>query len=365
MKQQMSKEEWAEQSKARVDAALETLTSAIEHIVTGDDWRTYLDFQVKFHSYSPNNIMLLSVQHAERFRAGLTPNPTPSYMAGFSTWRQLGRTVDKGQKGYAVLAPILKKSRLATAPDGETRYLSRGEQPKPDETEKARSGLVGFKVEYVFEASQTSGATPLPEPPRPQLLHGEAPEGLGHAVMELIECVGYTVSTVPDAAAIQGANGQTTWSAKSVVVRADMDDAAITKTLIHEAAHVLLHAEGAGFLITRSQMEIEAESVAYVVSAAHGMPSDEYSFPYVASWAASANPEKSIRMVRDAQSRISSAAKLILAASPAPHEQGGRLPAAAIQAAQVERSRMAVTAAPAPLPSDAVQIIPVGMGVSI
>jgi len=165
------------------------------------------------------------------------------------------------------------------------------------------------------------------------------------------------VSTVPDAAAIQGANGQTTWGDKSVVLRADTTDAAMTKTLIHEAAHVLLHAEGAGSLITRPQMEIEAESVAYVVAQAHGMASDGYSFPYVASWARSADPAQSIRMVRDAQSRISTAAKLILAASPAPHEGGGRLPAAAIQAAQAERSQPA-------LPSDAIQFIPVGMGVA-
>ena len=31
--------------------------------------------------------------------------------------------------------------------------------------------------------------------------------------------------------------------------------------------------------------EVEAESVAYVVASVHGMPTDEYSFPYVAGWA--------------------------------------------------------------------------------
>ena len=39
--------------------------------------------------------------------------------------------------------------------------------------------------------------------------------------------------------------------------------------------------------------EVEAESVAFVVAAAHGMPTDEYTFPYVAGWAASsANPAR-------------------------------------------------------------------------
>jgi len=364
-KQRMSKEEWAEQSKARLAAAQETLEAEVAKLVTGDDWMRYLDFQSKLHNYSPNNIMLLAAQHAERYQAGLSPEPTPSFMAGFGTWRQLGRQVNKGEHGYAVLAPVTYMHREARDGTGESRRLAKGEEPKPGETEQKSSALHGFKIEHVFEAGQTSGA-PLPEVPHPKLLEGEAPEGLGLAVMELIESAGYSVDTVPDAAAIRGANGQTNWGARSVVVRSDMTDAAMVKTLLHECGHVLLHADGAGALITRGQKEVEAESVAYVVAAAHGMGSDGYSFPYLAHWAAADDPEQSIRHVRQAQSRVSTAAKLIIAASPAPHEQGGRLPAAAIQAAQAERAAEAErTVEPAPLPSDAIQVIPVGMGMSV
>ncbi|MHB8220769.1 MAG: ArdC-like ssDNA-binding domain-containing protein [Acidimicrobiales bacterium] len=363
-KQQMSKQEWAAQSKARLEAAQATLEAAVAKLVTGDDWRQYLDFSAKLHNYSPNNAALLAAQHAERYAQGLTPEPTPSFMAGFGTWQQLGRRVNKGEHGYAVLAPVTYMHREARDASGESRRLAKGEQLQPGETEQRPSALHGFRVEFVFEASQTSGA-PLPEVPHPKLLVGEAPEGLGVAVMELIESAGYTVDTVPDAASIQGANGQTNWGARSVVLRSDMTDAAMVKTLLHECGHVLLHADGAGAHITRGQKEVEAESVAYVVAAAHGMGTDGYSFPYVAHWAATDDPEQSIRRVRQAQSRVSTAAKLIIAASPAPHEQGGRLPAAAIQAAQAERAARAQrTAEPAPLPSDAIQVIPVGMGMS-
>jgi len=364
-KQRISKEEWAAQSKARLEAAQQMLEAEVAKMVTGDDWKQFLDFQAKLHQYSPNNIMLLAAQHAERYQKGLTPESTPSFMAGFGTWLQLGRRVNKGEHGYAVLAPVTYAHREARDGTGESRRLAKGEEPKPDETELKSRALRGFKIEHVFEASQTSGA-PLPEVPHPQLLQGEAPEGLGEAVMELIESAGYTVDTVPDAEAIQGANGRTNWGAKSVVVRADMDDAAMVKTLIHEAAHVLLHGEETvGASLRRGQKEVEAESVAYVVASAHGMGTDGYSFPYVAHWAAADDPEQSIRHVRQAQSRVATAAKLIIAASPAPHEQGGRLPASAIQAAQAERAARAErTAEPAPLPSDAIQVIPVDMGMS-
>ena len=71
----------------------------------------------------------------------------------------------------------------------------------------------GFTVATVFDASQTSGKA-LPDAPRPRLLEGEAPAGLGAAVMELIETNGFRVDTVADAAHLQGANGRTDWAAQ-------------------------------------------------------------------------------------------------------------------------------------------------------
>ena len=66
----------------------------------------------------------------------------------------------------------------------------------------------------------------------------------------------------------------------------DSRDAAVVKTLIHEAAHILLHEPPlAGSELPRHVKEVEAESVAYVVASVHGMPADNYSFPYVARWA--------------------------------------------------------------------------------
>ena len=59
----------------------------------------------------------------------------------------------------------------------------------------------------------------------------------------------------------------------------------MVKTLIHEAAHVLLHQTPPAPHLPRAMKEVEAESVAYVVASVHGMATDDYSFPYVAGWA--------------------------------------------------------------------------------
>jgi len=106
------------------------------------------------------------------------------------------------------------------------------------------------------------------------------------------------------------------------LVRADMDDAAMVKTLIHEAAHVLLHQNLPGRDLPRPLKEVEAESVAYVVASVHGMPSDDYSFPYVAGWAG----EESDKAIRETQARVNSAARAIIAESPAEHTAGSKPP---------------------------------------
>lgn len=71
------------------------------------------------------------------------------------------------------------------------------------------------------------------------MLEGVAPAGLAEATIALIEARKLRVVLAGSAAELGGANGVTDWSVG--LVRADMDEAARCKTLLHEAAHVLLH----------------------------------------------------------------------------------------------------------------------------
>jgi hypothetical protein len=317
----LTRVEYQERAAAKVAAAQEVLAAEVASLVTGSDWQQFLDFQANLYDYSANNVMLIFAQHAKAFEEGRVPEPCPTYIAGFNTWRALDRQVDRGQHGFAILAPMRSNRREAKDTDGNLRALGRGDTPEVGETETRTPVLRGFTVETVFDASQTSGKA-LPAAPRPRLLSGEAPRGLGSAVMGLIEGNGFSVDTVENAGHLQGANGQTDWGAKSVVVRADMDDAAMVKTLIHEAAHVLLHQNPPARYLARALKEVEAESVAYVVASVHGMPTDEYSFPYVAGWAG-ADTDKAIRST---QARVNQAARAIIAISPAEHVVGSKPP---------------------------------------
>lgn len=336
-RERLSKQEWTERTAAKVAQAQETLATEVMALQSGDDWRRYLAFQSRLHTYSPNNVMLIIAQHVLAYREGQVSAPEPTYVAGFNTWRALGRTVDKGQHGYAVLAPCRYERQIAVDSDGNARRLAGGEAPAEGERLERRNLLAGFRIEYVFDVSQTSGAE-VPEPVHPKLLEGHAPQGLGSSVLAVIEDAGYRVDTVASAAAIGGANGQTDWGQKIVLVRSDMDEAAMAKTLIHEAAHVLLHTNPPGMYLPRPLKEVEAESVAYVVASAHGMATGDYSFPYVASWAG----ENGAKAVQATQVRVAKAARQIIESSSAPHSGGGRVPGveAAISAAQARRAEL-------------------------
>jgi N-terminal domain of anti-restriction factor ArdC len=345
LRPELSKQEWAEHVAAKVAEAQETLAAELKALQSGEDWKRYLGFQASLHSYSAGNAMLIFRQHAIAHAEGRVISPEPTYVAGFNTWRALGRSVDKGQHGYAVLAPCRYDRQVAVDADGKARRLGTGEAPATGETVERDRVLGGFRVEHVFDVSQTSGAE-LPEPRPPVLLEGAAPAGLGAAVLTLIEERGYQVDVVESAAAIGGANGQTNWGSKTVLVRVDMDEAAMVKTLIHEAAHVLLHASAPGMYAPRPLKEVEAESVAYVVASAHGMSTGDYSFPYVATWVGA----DTAKAVQATQQRVSAVARRIIEASPAPHISGGKVPGAeaAVAAAKARRSELETRLAPAP-----------------
>ena len=270
----------------RLAAVHAQLMSAVDALVDGPAWRRMLEVAARFHRYSPNNVLLICLQR-----------PDATRVAGYHTWREVGRQVRKGETGIAILAPVTARRREVAEEDSE-----RAGEPRV---------LRGFRVTHVFDLSQTDGE-PLPEV-RPELLGGSAPFGVWECLLDQIEAAGYSFGY----ADIAPANGRTDHAAGTVVVRGDLTGAQSVKTLAHELAHVLLHQPDelpAGF--TRKRAEVEAESVAYLVCAAHGLDSGEYTVPYVAGWA-----DGDRELVQLTTTRVLATAREILAGT-APGDDG-------------------------------------------
>lgn len=296
---------------AKLDALHEQLTGAVESLVSGEDWKRALEFAARFRARSFNNTLLIFVQHQSAFEAGRVPESVPSYVAGFKQWQALGRQVEKGQSGYMILAPVTGRFASVTPKVAESwRRLGRFEKPKPGEA--VRSRMVGVRPAYVWDVSQTAG-DPIPTPPAPRLLEGDAPDGLWEGVAGLVEAEGFTVLRVPHEGMIHGANGVTDFGARTVAVRENMPEAAQVKTLVHELAHVLLHGpDNADATGHRGIGEVEADSVALMVASAHGMDTSDYTIPYVSGWAATVSEKSPVEVVQATGERVRKAAASIL-----------------------------------------------------
>jgi hypothetical protein len=278
----------------KLAALHEQISEGVAALVESEGWRAMLDTAAKFHSYSLGNLVLIALQA-----------PQATRVAGFRSWQSVGRQVRKGERGLAILAPCTYRPKTA----------DRAEPAAPADQEPATScsgGAVpdaggrqvrGFRVVHVFALHQTEGA-PLPEV-APALLTGQAPAGLWNELASQVTGYGYAL----ERGDCCGANGYTDRTRRVVRVRDDVDDAQALKTLAHELGHLECGhvTDLPTYLTCRGRCEVEAESVAYVVAAAHGLDASGYTFAYVAGWA---GPD--LTCVRQAAETVTKAARTIL-----------------------------------------------------
>ena len=270
-----------EERQARIAAAFDNISEAVDKITTGEDWQRYLDVQAKFHHYSARNVLWLMAQAEDR-------KMQLSNVAGFHTWRKLGRQVDKGVHGFRVLAPVtFNHTKTDKEMDADRVYTGemKSNSNIADSTKTVERRIAGFRVETVFDVSQTSGPPEtLPTPPVVHKLEGEAPVALKSAVRAEIDQLGYKIKMAN--AVLEGwsedQNGATMPQVKIMQIRDDLTHPQEIKTLLHELAHITMEHTGSD-----SHSETEAESVAYIVCHNLGIDSGDYSFGYVAGWATS------------------------------------------------------------------------------
>ncbi|MDO4797189.1 MAG: ArdC-like ssDNA-binding domain-containing protein [Coriobacteriales bacterium] len=286
----MTREERKALAQAKAQAALDRIGDGVRSVWSSEAWANWLQTLAKFHDYSLNNTMLIAMQMPEATR-----------VASYRSWqRDFNRHVKKGEHGIEVLVPMVAKAK-----DTDSEELPQGDEDTPE-----RRRLVGFKVGHVFDVSQTEGE-PLPTIAE----HVESEVDRYDEVMDAICAVSaYPVSIVdglpPETNGLFSRMGY-------IAIRAGMPQGQTVKTALHELAHSVLHDGDSEELPDRSMREVQAESVAYAVSAAMGLDTSGYSFGYVASWAVGKTGEEMrqcMQVVRDAAKDIIDKMEIILAA---------------------------------------------------
>lgn len=197
---------------------------------------------------------------------------------GYNTWKRLGRQVKKGETGIQILAPcnfsaVLEYEKL----DPDTGQALVGPDGKPL-TGKRPILPNRFKIAHVFDLSQTEGRE-LPQIGVSELKGDVADYSGIYNRLSALSPLPVEQTVFPGSA-----KGYTSFSENRIVVRPSMSQVQTIKTLVHEIAHAKLHSPDEQNKKLRSQKEVEAESIAYVVCQYYGIDTSDYSLGYVAGW---------------------------------------------------------------------------------
>lgn len=238
------------------------LKDGIKEYLNSDKYKDYLTKMSQLNHYSSRNLRLILAQ-----------NPEATQVASFKQWKEtFERHVKKGEKSLRIFAPMTKLKK------------DENNQPILDKNGKPET-VTFFGLVPVFDVSQTEGK--------------EMPKAISE-VKEQVSDLDYAnlyraMMTIAKANNVsvrfeemQGeAKGYYNPAEHQIVLRSnDMNKSQLIKTFLHETAHSELHHANSlqQEQLTRSTAELQAESVAYVVSAYYGLDTSDYSFGYLASW---------------------------------------------------------------------------------
>jgi hypothetical protein len=239
----------------------------------------YLTAMSRFHQYSFGNVMEIARQM-----------PTATRVAGFWTWKNLGRSVKAGQKGIRILAPIVGVRR------------KKDEEANKDITKQSERVLLGFRNAYVFDVSQTDGV----ELPSLHEVSGDPGENIDR-LAAFVKSKGIQLVYNPNIAPALGMS-----YGGRIAILPGQSKAETFSTLVHETAHELLHRSERRTATTKTVRETEAEAVAFVVGKAVGLVNDNASASYIQLYHGNAS------LLAESLEVIQQTASIILAALEPP-----------------------------------------------
>jgi hypothetical protein len=240
------------------------IKQAVEHLIRqlesgkSEALTDYLSAMARFHNYSFGNIMAIARQR-----------PTATRVAGFSTWKELGRFVKKGERGIQILAPIV----------GHRRRKDTGDEKSSPDQVKPQSVLIGFRAVYVFDVTQTEGEN-LPE------FEHNITGDVGSHRDQLIDFLSQQNIALEYNERIAPALG-VSYGGK-IALLPGQSKAEEFVSLVHEIGHELLHKSERRTMTTTTVRETEAEAVAFIVGQAIGLEMGQASSDYIQMYAGNA-----------------------------------------------------------------------------
>ena len=298
-KKQKFKRKTNEERKQEVSETFEQLQKGIIEMLESKQFKEICNSISKFHNYSFSNSVMIALQ-----------KPSASYVAGYNDWKnKFNRQVKKGEKGIKIICgmpEIIEREVKKRDPITHQKILDSNENPILI-TQKEK--IVYYKIGHVYDISQTEqieGKKVIELSPA-HLLEGNVPN-----YEDMLEAIKDVASVPVTFEKIEGeVNGYYSDSEKKIAVKSDLCESQKIKTCIHELAHSLLHSEenisnsDDKLLKNRIYQEIQAESIAYIVSNHFGLDTSQYTFGYVAGWSGNVDEfSKNMAIIQRASNEI-------------------------------------------------------------
>lgn len=250
---------------------IKELEQKIKEFKTSKEFFEFVKTMSKFHNYSFYNQVMIFLQ-----------KPDATKVAGFVTWKKLVRYVKRGESGIAIWVPIIYACKNQDKDDDELE--------EDENEEENKEQLVGFKTGYVFDISQTEGKS-LPDISLDVKNEGD---NFYNTCLKLAEKYSIEVNEVAKLRCFGLSKGG------EIILKSEKNKTKMATTLIHEIAHEIVHKKKKS---DRETMELEAETIAYIVCSHFGIQVPSYK--YLAAW-------QKKRKIMDSLKRISHYSHLLI-----------------------------------------------------
>lgn len=247
----------------KVDDLIKQADESLVQFIKDGKYKDVLLNMSNLSNYSIRNQVLIFMQF-----------PKARNVNGMKAWNYYGRGINKGEKSIKIIAPIIEKQEIHE----DSAYETEDQEPKYEEV------LKGYKVSYVFDISQTNGK---------EIETFDSTEEIAKENFDIYKSA--LESCLKDYSFnyknIEGPeDGSCNYKTKVITIREGMTTEKTLTTLIHEIAHALAEQrdrtnfKGLTTSEQRQIREIEAESIALVVSNKLGLHTQDFNCSYITAW---------------------------------------------------------------------------------
>jgi hypothetical protein len=247
----------------QIDELIKQADQQFVQFIKDGKYKDVLLTMSNLNNYSLRNQMLIMLQRQNA-----------TCVNGMTTWNYFKRNIMKGEKGIRIIAP--------------TKYeIEKQTEKENGEIDIVKEEKIGYKIAYVFDISQTEGEREI----RNFVCNEEMVREYFNELKSILENTIKNYTFIYTDTLKNGCDGLCNYKDKLINIRDGMPMEKTITTLIHEIAHAIAEErtqdtfKGLTTTEVKQIKEIEAESVALVVSNKLGLHTVDFNLAYISGWA--------------------------------------------------------------------------------